>query len=279
MKRGTTIVVNENKSYHNQNIKIAIIIALFTCLLILIDFTLTTFVINNKFSEDVNAFNLLNTKTVFSIDKIVLYSSAGATSNEDKKLEWNLNISQYTDIALYLNNRRDENLNKENYIKRMYIDKITFTPVAKGTPELYYKSINNFANYNIIDSNKINEKLDYTVVNDKEIDLSKPEVYADGSTPITLEYLNKNILENKVFPDPKIELKYDGELLRRAELDLSEIKCTISFNINIINYYDQKFVANVYIDVPFINNEQNIYDGSVEKTLENTNLIKFFRIE
>ena len=44
----------------------------------------------------------LSSKQTFSIDKIYLYSSANATNNETKKSMWNLNVYQYTDIALYI---------------------------------------------------------------------------------------------------------------------------------------------------------------------------------
>jgi hypothetical protein len=55
----------------------------------------------------------------------------------------------------------------------------------------------------------------------------------------------------------------------------------VSFNINIINNYDQKFVANVYIDIPLEDTTtgDNIYKGKFVKKLENTNLIRFFRLE
>ena len=55
----------------------------------------------------------------------------------------------------------------------------------------------------------------------------------------------------------------------------------MSFNITLTNYYNQKFVANVYIDIPLEDTTtgDNIYKGKFVKVLENTNLIKFFRME
>ena len=92
---------------------------------------------------------------------------------------------------------------------------------------------------------------------------------------------NDNIKENQIISDIKNEIIYDGNLLRRSGVVLNEIACTLSFNITLINYYDQKFVANVYVDIPLedTNTGDNIYKGKFVKTLENTNLTKFFRLE
>ena len=95
------------------------------------------------------------------------------------------------------------------------------------------------------------------------------------------EYVNNNIKENQIISDINKEIKFDGTLLRTSGVLLKDIKSTISFNITIVNYYNQKFVANVYIDIPLEDNitGETIYNGKFVKKLDNTNLIRFFRIE
>ena len=70
-------------------------------------------------------------------------------------------------------------------------------------------------------------------------------------------------------------------LLKKAGILLSQMKCTLSFTITIINNYNQKFVATVYIDIPLEDsmNNTSIYDGKIVKNIENTNLVKFVRVE
>ena len=106
-------------------------------------------------------------------------------------------------------------------------------------------------------------------------------MYANASNPIVLEYVNANLKTNEIISDTNAEVVYDGSLLKSTNIPLDKMKCTLSFTIHIINYYNQEYRATAYIDIPIINtiNNMTIYDGRLEKVLENTNLIRFFRIK
>lgn len=65
-----------------------------------------------------------------------------------------------------------------------------------------------------IRSNKITDNLEFKVLNDGDIDYSKPQIYADASNPITLEYVNENIKENHIISDISSDLTYNGEILK-----------------------------------------------------------------
>lgn len=67
----------------------------------------------------------LNSKDIFSLDKIFLFSSANATNNSTSSANWDLNISQYSDIAVFINNDKN-NLSNENSIKKLYLDNFKF---------------------------------------------------------------------------------------------------------------------------------------------------------
>ena len=76
------------------------------------------------YSEQTEKFVEENKRPVFSIEKIVLYSSADWVDNSDGKLQ-NLDISQFTDISIFINNKgRSEEITAENTISKMYIDNI-----------------------------------------------------------------------------------------------------------------------------------------------------------
>lgn len=293
MKKEKAVIINGSRPSYKREKLIAIMV-LTSILVIAITFVMITYISNKKFAKEINDFSKLNAKTVFSIDKIYMYSSANANQNSEDRAIWNLNINQFTDIALYINNRSEINLNYENSIKEMYIENIRFSGLNAGIPTLYYKDINEFGkssyNANFKDDNNSKEKLNeesitknikYKVLNDGDIDYSKPQIYADCSNPITLEYVNRNIKENAIISDITTDVKYDGTLLKKTGIILSTIKCIISFDITIINNYNQKFIANVYLDVPLEDTDvgTSIYEGKFVKKLENTNLIKFFRIE
>ncbi len=280
MKKKTTVVFKGKKqSYFKE--KLIAVVFLLLILIVMLVYTILSIVTNEKFAQEVNSFSKLNSKTVFSIDKIYLYSSAYADSNEEDRAIWNLNVHQFTDIALYINNRSEQELNYENSIKDIYIENVRFSGLEAGTPNLYFKNVEEFGKMSTNEENVIKDSLKFNVLNDGDIDYSKPQMYADCSNPIVLEYVNKNIKEKEIISDISSDLRFDGELLRKTGVLLSTIECNVAFDIIIVNNYNQKYVASVYLDIPLDDAEtgDTIYNGKMVKKLENTNLIRFFRME
>ena len=279
MRKKTTVIVN-GKRKTDIRTKLIVVTILILVLIVMLGYTLIKFLANNKFAEDINEIWKLNFNTIFSIDNIYMYSSADAENNEEDRAIWNLNVHQYTDIAIYINNRSEE-LNYENSIKEMYISNVKFSNLEKGTPSLSFKDIHNFGKFSDVEENIIEDKIEYKILNDGDIDYSKPQMYADCSNPIILEYANKNIKENEIISDIESDLIFNGELLRRTGVFLDSIKCTVSFTITIINNYEQKFVANVYLDIPLEDTQtgETIYNGKQIKKIQTPNYIKFFRVE
>lgn len=277
-----SLIIDEKSRKRNKLIAklIVTLILVVLCTVTIIDI-ITIYKINDSFSDSIDEIARLNSKTVFSIDRIYLYSSADATSNETTKPVWDLNIFQFTDIALYINNRADEGVTYENTIKELTIDNVKFNNIQSGTPALYYKNVNDFAKLTNSEENKIGDSLEFNVINSGEADYSTPVIYSNCQNPITLEYVNTGMKENTVISDISTPLTYDGSLLRKSGILISQIECTLSFRITIINNYNQKYVATVYIDIPLKDslNNTSIYDGKIIRNLENTNLVKFVRVE
>ena len=283
----STVVINGKKS-NNRDKKVNIVskliftIFLTGILIAILIFTIKNYEINKQFAKEIESFANLNNKTVFSIDKMTLYSSGFAMKNQENKPVWNLNIGQFTDISLKINNRSHENgVSYENTIKSLYIDNIKYNNVTIGNQSLHYKYLGDFGKVTANESNRINDKLVYDVVKSGEIDLTEPKIYANADNPIILEYVNSNLKTNEIISDTNTEVVYDGTLLKNTNIPLDKMKCTLSFTIHIINYYNQEYRATVYVDIPITNtiNNTTIYDGKLEKVLENTNLIRFFRIK
>ena len=107
---------------------------------------------------------------IFSIRNIVMCQVA--IKNEVTRPVWDLNVYQYTDIAIYINNHSDDELNSENAIKTLYIDNIKLNGVKKGEQSLYFKNAPDFGKsiYSTVekkedaDSNKIGDKLEFSVL-------------------------------------------------------------------------------------------------------------------
>ena len=281
MKKKSLIIDEKTRKRNKFITKLIITIALAILCIVTIVYIIGIYRVNSEFSSYIDGLSRLNSKTVFSIDRIYLYSSADATSNETTKPVWDLNVSQFTDIAIYINNRAENGVNYENTIKELTISNVKFNNLQSGTPSLYYKNVNDFAKLTNLEENKINDSLEFNIVNSGDADYTKPVIYSNCQNPITLEYVNTNIEEDTIISDISTPLTYDGSLLKKSGILLSQMKCTLSFTITIVNNYNQKFVATVYIDIPLEDSmsSASIYDGKLVKNIENTNLVKFIRVE
>lgn len=247
----------------------------------LINFAYTKLKIKSNFENDIISNVEKESSDIFKIDKIILYSSANAINNETTRDLWNLNIYQYTDIAIYLNNNIENGLTTQNTIKNLYIDNINFSTLPeRGTPTLYYKDINNFGTSELLEDNKINEALNFNIINSDEIlDTSKANFYTTSQTPITLEFVNEEIKTNAIIPNNNTALKFDGSLLSNANISLNSIACTVSFNINIVNNLDEKFVYKTSFSIPLEDVENSIYNGYIKKELNNFSNSAFLKIK
>ena len=281
MKKKSLIIDEKTRKRNKFIAKLIITVALLILCIVTIVYIIGIYKVNSEFSSYIDELARLNSKTVFSIDRIYLYSSADATSYETTKPVWDLNVSQFTDIAIYINNRAENGVNYENTIKELSISNVKFNNLESGTPSLYYKNVNDFAKLTNSEENKINDSLEFNIVNSGDADYTKPVIYSNCQNPITLEYVNNNMEEDTIISDISTPLTYDGSLLKKAGILLSQMECTISFTITIVNNYNQKFVATVYIDIPLEDSmsSTSIYDGKLIKNIENTNLVKFIRVE
>ena len=281
MKKKSLIIDEKTRKRNKFIAKLIITVALLILCIVTIVYIIGIYKVNSEFSSYIDELARLNSKTVFSIDRIYLYSSADATSNETTKPVWDLNVSQFTDIAIYINNRAENGVNYENTIKELSISNVKFNNLESGTPSLYYKNVNDFAKLTNSEENKINDSLEFNIVNSGDADYTKPVIYSNCQNPITLEYVNNNMEEDTIISDISTPLTYDGSLLKKAGILLSQMECTISFTITIVNNYNQKFVATVYIGIPLEDSmsSTSIYDGKLIKNIENTNLVKFIRVE
>lgn len=247
----------------------------------------------NKFTDELDRF--ANKSSVFSLSKIYCYSSASGINNTEGKAMWDVNVSQYTDIALGLsinnvNNDLTNNLGNSNSqvvdaspkysISKIYIDNISFSNNSTGTLSLGYIPILNFglkSNDELTNPEKQQSKIDFNIVDDKETLLNnlvyEPSIDKNLILPITLRYLNSNIKTNHTITSIEEKLAFDGSILKRASIPLSSIKNEVTFNIHIVTNSSEEYMYPVHLQIPLQNedNGKNIYDGSYSQELEFNN--------
>lgn len=242
---------------------------------------------NSILTKEMESIAEKNKVPVFTLQKVVLYSSA---EYEDLSAEQNLqdvSIHQYTDLAIYIRNNEDDDgslrsknteyeLTEENTISELYIDEIKLvSDYDIGTKLINYKSPLDMGKYRTID-NTI-ERIDYKILHKNEEnknDYSEPTFFTDCSNPITLSVLNKNVLEHCTANNDGT-LKLDGSILKNAGVEPEKLNTKISFKIHLKNNLNEEFVANVVVDNEI---DETIYEGFKMEVFSASDLdVKFFK--
>lgn len=258
-----------------KNFLILILLFLVLILTILTHIIYASYLNKTNLEKTIDKINKNTENTIFSINKIVYFSSSSANTTVSNSNFIIDNLFQYTDVAIYINNN-SENLSLENTLKSVYIDNISFSKLPDiGSPFLYYKNINDFAKPTFLEENKLNDKLFFDVSSENTIDYSEAILFNNCANPITLSYVNKNIKTEHIISDLSDTMTYDGSLLKKNNILLNSISCGISFDIYITNNLDQKFKCPIYIEIPLDNETNSIYDGSFT-LIDNTNFT-FYR--
>lgn len=277
-----------NKENSKKIIKQIILIILIIVLIIILVFLFNT--VYNKlkrkknFEDDVTLFSERNKETVFSINKIIFFSSCDSKNKTSSQTNFTIeNLYAYTDMAIFINNKNnvenEENTNTtENTLKNLKITNIKFTKQPEvGKGNLYYKNVNEFAKSEIIEKNKIENELQFEITSADETNLDKPILYNNCANPITLSYINQNIKTDYTMTDVQNPITYNGKLLDRCGVSINMINASISFDIEIENNKNQKFKTTVYFDIPYKNEDKSIYDGNI--TIKKDTNFKFYRYE
>ena len=248
-----------------KNVKLAfvlLIIAAIAVLLLYYIFVFSNLVSRHNFANQMVEISDENEQTVFSIQKIMLYSSANAVDNSENQSLNNMSISQFSDISLYIDNSKiSSDLTDENTIKELYIDNIFLsTQSENGTKILNYKNPLNFGKYQNVEQSS-NNRIDFKIINTNQENESnnydEPTFYSDCSNPISLGYLNKDLLTNYSVSDNSKTISFNGKVLKEANVNLDEIQPTLNFTIHIVNNLGEKFAYNMKLNIDLT----GIYDG------------------
>lgn len=217
-----------------------------------------------------------NSSKVFSIDKIVFFSSCDCKNKNNTISNYTLeNLYSYTDIALFINNTNVNDL--EHSLKSLKLTNIKISKLPElGTPKLCFKPLNNFAKNDNIDTS-IDSELEFEISDEDSTDLSTPKLYNNCANPITLSYINENIKTDYTIVDTGNPVTYDGSLLQRCFIPLTSLTSSVSFDIYIENNKDEKFKTSVFLDIPYEDNGTTIYSGNL--TLKKNTNILFYRYD
>lgn len=230
------------------------------------DLIFKTSLAKSSYSNQVVELAEQNENPIFKIHKIIVYSGANAIDSSENESLKDLSILQYSDIAIYLDNTSAiYDMTAENTIKQLYIDNIKITTGSdKGHQYINYKNALDFAKYKDIEE-PTSDKIEYNIVtNNSEndnTDYSKPTFYSDCSNPITLEYMNKDIITNYATSNDSNTISFNGKVLQEAGINLNDINYTLTFNINILNNQNEHFICTMKLDIDLSGDDGGIYKG------------------
>lgn len=207
-----------------------------------------------SFTDDVVKIAEQNENPIFRVHKIMLYSNATAIDKSENESLKDLSINQYTDIAIYIDNTSTiYDITNENTVKELYIDNVKITPNSdKGHQYINYKNALDFAKFKDIEEPQ-DSKISFNIINtndqNESADYSTPSFYTDCSNPITLEYMNKDIVTNYSVSGDSSTISFNGKVLQEAGINITDLNYSLSFDINIINNLNEQFVCNLKLDV------------------------------
>ena len=226
-----------------KNVKLAFVILMILCLTLV--FAYYYFVLNDSIYRDNYANQMIgisdnNENTIFSIQKVVLYSNANAIDNSKDQSLSDVSICQYSDLGISIDNSQTSSeLTDENTVKELYIDNIVMTSkLDKGTKILNYKNPFSFGKYKEIES-PINNRIDFKIISTNKENESnnydEPTFFTDCSNPINLGYLNKDLLTKYSVSNESSTVSFNGKVLKEANISLDNINYNLKFTIHIVN--------------------------------------------
>lgn len=232
-----------------------------------------------SYANQVNAFVLANEEPIFKIKEIMLFSSAQGTDNSEGQILRDINIDQFTDIAITIDNKSYiSDLSNKNTVSELYIDNIRITKSDKGNAALNYKNTLKYRIYDdsITPTNRIDFKILHTNADNEGNDFTSPTFFTDCSNPITLGYLNKDVKTNCEILKSDEKIEFNGKLLKAADVPIEDVAYKLSFQIHIRNSLQESYVYTVDLNVPLEDGDSSIYDGYIFKVMHNQSKSYYF---
>ncbi|MBP3596405.1 MAG: hypothetical protein J6J60_03260 [Clostridia bacterium] len=214
-----------------------------------------------------NTNNISEETIPFTISKQIFYTGITPKNTTYSNNEnWMLSISQYTDIALYIT-RNSKELNDSNTINSLYIDNFNFIKKpTNGIPALYYQNPLKFATGNFSNEYPIKTHLSYNILNFENKDnfkyYSSPNFFIDCSIPITLKYINSNIIKDFKLSNTET-LFFNGSILKNSNFKLENLNTKFSFCINIITNDNKFYKKQIELTIPLKNSEHTLLDQNI----------------
>lgn len=175
-------------------------------------------------------------------DLIVISTAEGYQEKESEENKWDVEVYQTNDI--YLTIQKNKNYKEVETIKSIEIKNIKVDDAPKVGEISFYLPETEEQTYNYNKENKIIDSIKFE--GDIKSNISELKIANQGGN-ILFRVVNKT---GKRYVSNEDELKHDGTLLEKVNLEQKDIKMQISFDIVINLESEISFVGNVKLELP-----------------------------
>lgn len=250
--------ITKYKKYGNkQTIYICVGIAIFFIMLVVIAMQLLKYHVEGE------------TKLPFDLSKVLIISTADAVGKEDSENLWDLSILQNNDIYIQID--LDRASAKNDTLRKVYLENFDIINAPqKGEPKIYRPTNDKDLIYLYKEENLVTNSLEYVVSNKNNI--KNLEISKDGGL---VSFSSSSINVAQYVSNDDSEIKYDGTLLKKADISEEQVKYDINFDIIVEMESKKKYKATITLTLPL---NGLIDNGTVQKELESLDNIVFKRI-
>lgn len=188
------------------------------------------------------------TNMPFTLSKITIVSTAEGVQNEGAQEKWNLSIFQNNDI--YFSIEKNENNKEEELIESICIKNIQVIENPKVgqiktfMPNSLDGRLFSYTNEYILEENSLTYK-GASKSNSKTLEIGN-----QGGTAVVC-FANTEI--GKYISNEDEEIKHDGSLIQKVNVQNEDINFKVAFDIE-INLKDKSYISNIVLDLPCENN-------------------------
>ena len=180
----------------------------------------------------------------FRLGKIMIISTAEGLHKDETDVKWDLDLVQNNDI--YIEIEKNKNYKDVEIIDKITLDNFKVISNTKtGNINIYRPSSDENKTYEYLEQYKIKDKLEYT--GSSQTNIKNLEIANQGGT-ILLRYSIENLGEYTSNEDE--EIRHDGTLLSKAGIELEQIQCEVSFDLNITLKSGVNYKGTVNLKLP-----------------------------
>ena len=185
------------------------------------------------------------TNLPFQISRVMVISNAYTKQNENSEYKLDYNVFQNNDI--YINIIKNPNYTEDEAIKKVIIDNIEIKKQPKKGKIVQYNP-QSYKNKEYIDEEEyiIDEAIEF-VGSEEATDTQKLQIANQGGT-IFFRSTNQNV--GRFTSNENIEIKHDGTILSKMDIDEDDINYTITFDVSIELVSNKKYKSSIELEMP-----------------------------